>query len=452
MTPLWTSDAIAVATGGTVSADFAATGVAFDSREIAGGELFVAMRGTETDGHRFVAAAMAQGAAGCVTERAVDAPHVRVADSFRALQDLGRAARARTHATVVGVTGSVGKTSVKEMLRRAFERIAPGRTHWSVKSYNNATGVPLSLARMPADTRFAVLEMGMNHAGEIRAHTQMARPDIALVTWVAGAHMAFFPDEAAIARAKAEIFEGVPAGGVGIYPDDNPHAAILRDKIAECGLRPLSFGFEDGADVRAINVTLESAGSEVWADVAGTPLHYRVGMAGRHVVHNSLAVLAAFHAAGGAPEEAAAALADLHGLPGRGGRFTVALPGGDATIIDESYNANPASMRAALAVLGHVPAKRRLAVLGSMLELGTRSAELHAGLADAIRAADVHPLALVGAEMEALALPDAVHLPDHRAATRWAEATLAAGDVLLVKGSNSIGLGKLVAALKGGRS
>ncbi len=450
MIPLWTGEAIAAATGGRLSAPFAAEAVSFDSREVIGGELFVALKGTTADGHDHVASAFARGATGALVSRPVDGPHVLVPDTMAALEALGAAARARaTAARVLGVTGSVGKTGVKDALARAFARSAPEATHASVKSYNNHTGVPLSLARMPAATRFAVFEMGMNHAGEIAALARQVRPHVAIVTWVANAHIENFADgEPGIARAKAEIFEGVAPGGWGVWPRDNPHAAILKSAIDRQGLRPLSFGLAPDADVRLIEARIEATGTDFVADVAGERVQARVGMAGRHWLLNALCVLAGVKAAGGDLAEAGLALAGLTGLPGRGARHRLPLAeGGAATLIDESYNASPASMAAALSVLADTPARRRLAVLGAMRELGAASDSLHAGLAASIRAAGVEGLALVGPEMAALQMDGAVHLPDAAAALDWVRRTLADGDVLLVKGSNSVGLGALVAAL-----
>ena len=447
MAPLWTGEAIARATGGQLSADFAVDGVAFDSREIIGGELFVALRGAAADGHDFVAQAAERGAAGFVVERPVDAPHVQVADGLRALEALGVAARARTSATIIGVTGSVGKTGVKEALRRALGRVEPAATHWSVKSYNNHTGVPLSLARMPEATRFGVFEMGMNHAGELATLTRMVRPHVALVTWVASAHRENFAQEADIARAKAEIFEGVEPGGTAIYPADNAHAAVLRGKIESLGLVALAFG--STADVRPLAIEAGPDGTDLTADVAGEVVACRIGMAGQHWVSNALAVLAAVKAAGGDLAEAGLALAELTDLPGRGGRARVAVAGGEALLIDESYNANPASMAAAIAVLGAVPAKRRVAILGAMLELGALSNAFHAALKAPLATAGISELALVGDEMRALKVDGAAYFATADEALAWARCTLQPGDALLVKGSNSIGLGRIVSALKG---
>lgn len=449
MRPLWTAAEIGQATGGAVSADFHVAGVTFDSREVEPGDLFVALRGATADGHAYVDGAAARGAAGFLVETPVPFPHVRVSHSLEALEALGRAARSRTDATVVGVTGSVGKTGTKEALRLAFERMAPDTTHASVKSYNNHTGVPLSLARMPADTRFGVFEMGMNHAGEIARLTRMVRPHVAVVTWVGSAHIENFPDgEAGIARAKAEIFEGVVPDGAALFPADNPHAALLAEAAAALGLNHASFGWKAEADVRVIRADVGPFGTDLIADVAGEELHCRVGMAGRHWVNNALAVIGAVKLAGGDIAEAGLALAALSDLPGRGARVRVPVQGGTALLIDESYNANPVSMAAALAVLRDTPASRRLAVLGAMRELGGQADGLHADLAQPIAEAGVAELALVGPEMAALKVDGAAHLPDAATALQWARAHLRDGDVLLVKGSNSVGLGALVAALK----
>jgi UDP-N-acetylmuramoyl-tripeptide--D-alanyl-D-alanine ligase len=289
--------------------------------------------------------------------------------------------------------------------------------------------------------------MGMNHSGEIQPLAAMVRPHVALVTWVAGAHLAYLGSEEAIAAAKAEIFEGVVPGGTAIWPADNPHAPLLRAKAEAFGLRPLSFGEGAGADVRLLSAVPGVDGTDIVADVAGEELHFRVGMAGRHWVSNALAVVAAVHAAGGDIAEAGLALAELTGLPGRGARLVVPVSGGTATILDESYNANPASMAAALAVLGAMPG-RRLALLGDMRELGEQSAALHAGIAAPLAAAGVAEVALVGPEIAVLEHDGATRLADAAAALAWARATLKPGDVLLVKGSNGVGLGRVVAGLQ----
>jgi UDP-N-acetylmuramoyl-tripeptide--D-alanyl-D-alanine ligase len=451
MTPLWTSAEIAAATGGTASADFDITGVAFDSREVGRGDLFVALKGGATDGHRFVAQAMEQGAAAALVSHPVNGPHILVADTTAALDDLGRAARARMTGVVIGVTGSVGKTGVKEALYAALDRGWRGRVHRSVKSYNNHTGVPLSLARMPRDSRAAVLEMGMNHPGELAALTRLVRPHIAIITAIAPSHIEFFPNEAAIADAKAEIFQGLEHGGTAINPFDSPHHDRLLAQVPAHAISA-TFGKLDGAQVRAIEaVRLKTGGSFVTACVRDRELSFTVSQPGAHWVSNALAVLAAVDAAGADLGLAGLALADLGGLPGRGARRTIPVAGGEALLIDESYNASPASMRATLAVLAHEPG-RRVAVLGDMRELGALSAGYHAELAGPLLDARVELALLVGEAMAPLAAAledrlDFVHVPDVAAALECFPSMIRADDAILVKGSNGVGLSRLVAAL-----
>jgi UDP-N-acetylmuramoyl-tripeptide--D-alanyl-D-alanine ligase len=446
---------VAAACGGVAAGEFVASGVTFDSREVGPGDLFVALKGEATDGHRYLDQARANGAAGfLISAGAPDHPHVKVADTMAALEALAGAARDRSAAVRIGVTGSVGKTGVKEALKAALARYAPGAVHASVKSYNNHTGVPLSLARMPAASRFGVFEMGMNHSGELAVLTQLVRPQVAIVTWVASAHREYFATEADIARAKAEIFGGLLAGGTAIIPADNPHAEILRAGAEAAGARVVSFGIEAG-DVRAEQVALHPDCSCVTARIGDERLTFKVGMAGRHWVNNALAVLAAVQAVGGDLALAGLALAELTDLPGRGRRLRVAAGSGQAIVIDEAYNANPASMAASLAVLGAVvPARagRRLALLGAMKELGALSDQFHADLAPAVQAAGVAAAVLVGPQMAPLASAlgrsvDVRHVADAAAARAEIDRLLAADDVLLVKGSNSVGLGGVVDAL-----
>ena len=454
MIPLWTSDEIAAATGGVASVPFAVTGVTFDSREVSAGDLFVALTGEATDGHRFVAQAFGHGAAGAIVSQAVEGPHVLVPDTFAALQDLARAARARSAAKVIGVTGSVGKTSTKEALWAALDRSAPGRVHRSVKSYNNHTGVPLSLARMPADAGFAVLEMGMNHAGELAALTRLVRPHVALVTAIAPAHTEFFASVEAIADAKGEIFEGLESGGVAIVPADSPHRARLAAAAAPHAARVVTFGAVKDADVRLIESVRMGTGTFVTARLGPRELSFTVAQPGAHQVSNALAVLAAVDAVGGDLALAGLALAELEGLAGRGARLRVALPGGEALLIDEAYNANPASMRAALEVLGHEKG-RHVAVLGAMYELGEAGPAYHADLAGPVMDARVERALLVGEQMRPLARAlegrvDLVHVADAAAALDAVRAGRAPGDAVLVKGSNGVGLSRVVAALAAG--
>lgn len=457
--PLWTSAAIAAATGGRASADFAADGVTFDSREVGPGDLFIALKGEATDGHLYLDQAFARGAAGAIVSTPVAHPHVLVRDTMAALEALGIAARARTQATIIGVTGSVGKTGTKEALFAALDRGVPGQVHRSVKSYNNHTGVPLSLARMPAECRFAVLEMGMNHAGELSALTRFVRPHVAIITTVASVHIEFFKDEARIADAKAEIFEGLEPGGTAIIPFDNVHRARLIAAAQAQSARIVTFGSRDGADVRALEtMRTPTGGTFVTAQLLARELSFTVGQPGSHLVSNALAVLAAVEAAGGDVAVAGLALADLGGLAGRGARFLVDVGGGEtALVIDESYNANPTSMRATLAGLGKEPVRRRVALLGQMGELGMASADFHAGLAEPVIAAGVSVAILVGADMAPLANAlegqvDFVHVPDAAAALAHLKTMLSGGDAVLIKGSNSVGLAAIVAALGGNKA
>ena len=453
--PLWTAKDIAAATGGTASADFSASGVTFDSREVGPGDLFFAMKGEAADGHAFLDQGVARGASGAVVSAATPHPHVLVADTFVALEDLGRAARARTGAKVIGVTGSVGKTSVKEALFAALDRAAPGDVHRSVRSYNNHTGVPLSLARMPAATRTAVLEMGMNHPGELAHLTALVRPHVALVTAIAPAHTEFFPDESAIADAKGEIFRGLEPGGIAIVPHDSPHRARLIAAAAPHAARIVTFGLDRGADVHPIEtMTLANGSTFVTAKVGARELSFTIAQPGQHWVSNALAVLAAVDAVGGDLAQAGLALAELGGLPGRGARALVSIADGKAILIDESYNANPASMRATLAVLAGEPG-RHVAVLGEMRELGAASDDYHAALAEPIAAARVERALLVGEAMTPLARAlegrvDFVHVRDAAAALDHLRTMLAPGDAVLVKGSNGVGLSRVVAGLASG--
>ena len=450
MSVLWTSDEIARVTGGTASAQFEVTGVTFDSREVGAGDLFVAMPGTVHDGHKFVEAAFASGAAGAIVSQPVEGPHVLVADTFEALRALGQAARERCAATILGVTGSVGKTSTKEALYAALDRCRPGKVHRSVKSYNNHTGVPLSLARMPRDAEFAVLEMGMNNKGEIAALARLVRPNVALITAIAPAHIENLGSEEAIADAKAEIFEGLEADGIAIVPNDTPH----RDRLVKAARRRadliITFGSGD-ADVHAVHaVSADGGGSLISAALLERELTFTISQRGAHWVSNALAVLAAVEAVGEDVGVAGLALADLGGLKGRGERHMIAIDGGEVLLVDESYNANPASRAATLKSLGDErDVARRIAVLGPMRELGEHSEVLHAALAPAIVGARVDRLILIGDEMAPLesALGGGVRIERADSVEQATDLLLRAlqpGDAVLVKASNSIGLARLV--------
>lgn len=450
MTVLWTSDEIAAATGGIASGPFEVSGVTFDSREIGPGDLFVAMPGTVYDGHKFVDAAFAAGAAAAIVSQRVDGPHVLVKDTFEALQALGRASRERSRATIIGVTGSVGKTSTKEALYAALDRNRPGKVHRSVKSYNNHTGVPLSLARMPRGAEFAVLEMGMNHPDEIRTLTKQVRPHVAVITAIAPAHIENLGSEEAIADAKAEIFEGLDPDGIAILPNDTPHRDRLVKAARRHADRIITFGTGD-ADVHAIHaVSAESGGSLISAALLEREITFTISQRGEHWVSNALAVLAAVEAVGEDVAVAALALSDLGGLKGRGERHRLEIDGGEVLLIDESYNANPASMAATLKSLGaERDVDRRIAVLGPMRELGEHSGPLHADLAPTVRDAHVDRLILIGDEMRPLAekvvgIISFDLVTDVEEATDTLLRTVRPGDAILVKASNSVGLAKLV--------
>ncbi len=456
MTPLWTSTEIEAATGGRASAPFDVSGITFDSREVGAGDLFVAMPGTVADGHQFVAGAFAAGAAAVLVSKPVEGVHVLVDDVADALTALAVAARARMAGAVIGVTGSVGKTSTKEALFVALDRFAPGRVHRSVKSYNNHTGVPLSLARMPRASEFAVLEMGMNHAGEIAALTRLVRPHVALVTTIAPAHIEHLGSIEAIADAKAEIFEGLEPDGVAIIPEDTPQRDRLLKTARRHARRIVTFGSGD-ADIVAVHaVRAENGGSLVTARLMDSELTFTIAQRGDHWVSNALAVLAAVEAIGADLAVAGLALADMGGLKGRGERHRLAVAGGNYLLIDESYNANPASMAATLKALGEErDVDRRIAVLGPMRELGPTGAALHADLASAVRDARIEHLILVGDEMDPLSNALDGGLPvdraaDADAATALLRAVVRPRDAVLVKASNSIGLARLVEAMAGG--
>jgi UDP-N-acetylmuramoyl-tripeptide--D-alanyl-D-alanine ligase len=447
MSALWTAAEAVAATGGASARDWCASGVSIDSRTVVAGDLFVALAGPSFDGHDFVADALAKGAVAAMVARlppgvAADAPLLMVGDTLAALTSLGRAARKRSTARIVGVTGSVGKTGTKEALRRAFER--QGRTVASAASLNNHWGVPLSLARMPRETEYGVFELGMNHPGEIAALARLVEPAVAVITTIAPAHLGYFASVEAIADAKAEIFEGVSRDGAAVLNADNPHFQRLAAAARARGLkRIVGFGEHAEAAVRLIDCHLYSTASAVTASVMGEIVDYCVSLPGRHWVMNSLAVMAAVQAAGGDISAAAAAMGALEALAGRGRRHRIAVPGGEGALIDESYNANPESMRAALSVLATAvprPGGRRIAVLGDMLELGPGAGDMHAALAAPVSAADVDLVFTVGRQMEHLdrALPARClggHADTATALLPILAAALRPGDVIMVKGS-----------------
>jgi len=460
--PLWTAAEVLAATGGRGHEGWTAAGVSIDSRTVAPGELFVAIRGERLDGHDFVGIALARGAAAAIVAHSVPnvpaaACLVWVEDTLEALRALARAARARTAARVVAVTGSVGKTGTKEALRLALA--AQGRTHASAGSLNNHWGLPLSLARLPREARFAVLEMGMNHAGEIAPLSLLARPHVALITTIEPVHLEFFASVEAIADAKCEIFAGMDEDGVAVLNRDNAQFERCAAAARARGLRRvIGFGAHPRAEVRLLDAALDAEGSTVQADVEGRVLTFRLGAPGRHIVQNALGVLGAVEAAGGDLEAAAAALAALAPPAGRGQRRTIALPGGStATLIDESYNASPPAMRAAFAVLAACrpgPGGRRLLALGDMRELGEAGPMLHAGLAPSIEEAGIDAVFTCGPLMQHLheALPEPMrgaHAPDSAALAPLLAAALRPGDIVTVKGSLGSRMALVVQALAG---
>jgi UDP-N-acetylmuramoyl-tripeptide--D-alanyl-D-alanine ligase len=461
MSALWTSADIAAATKGKAVADFAASGVSIDSRNIAKGDLFVALAGPSFDGHDFIATALAAGAAGALVHRiptglTAGAPLVVANDTLEALGDLGRAARKRSKAKIVAVTGSVGKTSTKEALKSVLQVQAP--TFATIGNLNNHWGAPLSLARMPRDVIYGVFELGMNHAGEIAPLSKMVLPQVAVITNVEAVHIEFFKSVAKIADAKGEIMDGLDPAGAVVLPRDNPHFDRLKQHALDHGIkRILSFGVDAPADVRLINCKVGADGNQVMAELFGRRLSYAMGTPGRHFALNSLAVLAAVEALGADVARAAASYAGVAPLKGRGKRETIQLSGGALTLIDESYNANPAAVRAALAVLGGMEIQgkgRRIAVLGDMRELGETGPQLHGDLAPDLVAARIDRAFLVGPLMQGLyeKLPAAMRgawAPDSEAMIDLLLGAVRPGDLVLVKGSLGTRMAPLVEALRG---
>jgi UDP-N-acetylmuramoyl-tripeptide--D-alanyl-D-alanine ligase len=460
--PLWTVDAMAAAMRAERAGALppAIGGISIDSRSIAPGEAFFAIKGDIHDGHGFVGAALRNGAglavvaAGKRGEMSADTPLLVVPDVLAGLTDLAAAARARSRAKVVAVTGSVGKTSTKEALRLALGR--DGEVHASVASFNNHWGVPLSLARLPETARYGVFEIGMNHAGEITPLTRLVRPDVAIITAVAPVHLEFFASLDAIADAKAEIFLGVAPGGTAVINRDDGQFARLARAAADAGVaRVVSFGEHAQADARLVRHALKPDASTVEADILGHHVAYKIGAPGRHLVLNSLAVLAAAKLVGADLALAALALAGQTPAAGRGTRIALAVPGGSALLIDESYNANPLSMRAAFALLGQAELGargRRIAVLGDMLELGARGPELHRDLVGPIREHGIDLVFCAGPLMGELwqALPSERRGGYAKDADTLEPEVLAAvrgGDAVMIKGSFGSRMGPIVKAL-----
>jgi UDP-N-acetylmuramoyl-tripeptide--D-alanyl-D-alanine ligase len=436
-------------------------GVSIDTRSLAQGDLFVAIQGESRDGHDFVRTAFERGAAAAVVDEAHAAELAGsgllyiVKDTQQALESLGVQGRSRAAAYVAAITGSVGKTSTKEMAREVFSHFGPA--HASAASYNNQWGVPLSLSRMPAHTRFGVFELGMNHAGEIASLVQLVQPHVAVITKVAPAHLEHFSSLEAIADAKAEIFGGLLEGGVAILNrDDEVFDRLVEAARALGAAHVFTFGKNPEAQARLVSYETQDGKGVVTAEILGLSMQFRIGAPGEHLAVNALAVLLIAYVFGVDLDAAAAKLEDFQASKGRGGQEKIAIEKGEITLIDESYNANPASVRAALALLAGAkpgPTGRRIAVLGDMLELGPHSGEMHADLADDFRRAGVDLLFTAGpqAANAFYAVPDDMQGAHRRTAAELEEPFLTAlrdGDVVMLKGSNAMRMGSLAQRLR----
>ncbi len=458
--PLWTSAEAAVATGGQAPTPWIANGVSIDSRSIEAGDLFVALAGPNHDGHDFVRAAFKRAAAAAMVtrrseEQPSDAPLLLVVDTFEGLQTLAGRARERSAARIVAVTGSVGKTGTKELLAGALA--GDGRTLASAGNLNNHIGVPLSLARLPCEASYGVFEVAMNHAGEIAPLSRLIRPHIALITTVAPVHTETFPDLDAVADAKAEIFEGLEPDGAAVLNCDNAYFDRLAKAARAAGAsRIISFGESPEADARLVDWYPARAGGTVVATMGGTRLDYEITLSGRHWALNSVAAVAAAAAAGVSIERAAGALRTVSPVKGRGTRHQIACRDGLYELIDESYNASPVAVRAAIETLAEVtparPEGRRVAVLGDMLELGEAAAQWHADLAGDLEDAGIDIVFTAGALMAHLhravdRTRRGAHAPDSESLIEALRAEIQAGDVVLVKGSLGSRMGLIVEQL-----
>ncbi|TRD00865.1 UDP-N-acetylmuramoylalanyl-D-glutamyl-2,6-diaminopimelate--D-alanyl-D-alanine ligase [Mesorhizobium sp. WSM4303] len=465
MSVLWTADALVDAMGGRPLGPMpeGISGISIDSRSLQPGDAFFAIKGEVMDGHDFATAAIKAGAGVLVVAEGklpslgrLTAPMIVVQDVLAALEKLGVAARERSKAKIIAVTGSAGKTTTKEALRHVLSAV--GKVHASAQSFNNHWGVPLTLARMPDDCDYAVFEIGMNHPGEIRPLVKMVRPHVAIVTLIAAAHLGFFKNLDEIAKAKAEIFEGIEPGGAALLNRDDGRWKLLDKMARAAGVEHVfSFGENARSTYKLTKCELHADHSDIAARIGGQDVTARIGAPGRHMVQNVLAVLGAAHLVEADIGKVAEALADLSAERGRGKRHVLRHPGGPITLIDESYNANPASMSAAMALLNATPVSgegRRIAVLGDMLELGEHSAKLHAALAELIVGTGTNTVFLGGPEMRSLAdiLPDEI-TTEYRAGAEELKplllAALRAGDVVMIKSSKGIGFSKLVEALLG---
>jgi len=463
MSNLWTGEALIAATAGRPfgSIPDGVGGISIDTRTLKPGDAFFAIRGDTLDGHDFATAAMAAGAGVLVVAEhklpalgRLNVGKIVVPDVLKALELTGIAARARAKAKIIAVTGSAGKTSTKEALRRALSAV--GKVHASDKSFNNHWGVPLTLSRLPEDADYAIFEIGMNHAGEIRPLAKMVRPHVAIITLIAAAHLGFFRNLDEIAVSKAEIFEGLEPSGTALLNRDDTRWKLLSKLARTAGVEcVLGFGEHAQADFKLLKYEADSEGSSISVKIGEREIEARIGAPGRHVVQNALAVLGAAELVGADIGKAAAALAMLTSESGRGRRHELSVPGGTISLIDESYNANPASMKAALDLLDAAPVHgsgRRIAVLGDMLELGDHAAKLHSGLAELVKARQIDLVLLAGPEMKVLAERLADGPPvQYRANVEELRPvlmeTVRAGDTIMIKSSKGIGFSKLIDAL-----
>ncbi|MGX9989601.1 UDP-N-acetylmuramoylalanyl-D-glutamyl-2,6-diaminopimelate--D-alanyl-D-alanine ligase [Rhizobium sp. Z1P35] len=463
MSWLWTTEDMIAAMAGRPfgTPPEGITGISIDSRSISLGEAFFAIKGDRVDGHDYASMAMANGASLLVVSEArlpamgrLTVPMIVVEDVLAALGRLGLASRERSKAQIIAVTGSVGKTTTKEMLRHVLS--PSGKVHASVASFNNHWGVPLTLARMPEDADYGVFEVGMNHPGEIRPLVAMIRPDVAIITTIAPAHLGNFKNIKEIAAAKAEIFEGLEPGGHVVLNRDNDQFNFLDRTAQSHGIEHIhSFGQHAKAEFRLAEFNGSDENSTLWLTIGGQTLEVALGAPGRHIAENALAALGVVRIVGADMQKAIEALATLKPEKGRGKRHRLSIGSGSFTLIDESYNANPASMRAAIALLAASEPTgrgRRIAVLGDMLEMGDYAQKVHTDLAVPLLAAGIEHVWLAGAEMATLkeSLPESVHVEYRENTSELTDYVLnsvAPGDVLMVKSSLGIGFGKIVAAL-----
>jgi UDP-N-acetylmuramoyl-tripeptide--D-alanyl-D-alanine ligase len=463
MSLLWTCYDMIAAMGGRPLGDMpeGVKGIAIDSRSVQKGDAFFAIKGDVHDGHDFASFAMANGAALLVVSEAklpamgrLSVPMIVVPDVLKALEQLGIASRNRSQAQIIAVTGSAGKTTTKEALRHVLSMV--GKVHASAGSFNNHWGVPLTLARMPHDTEYGVFEIGMNHPDEIRPLVKMVRPHIAIITIIAAAHLGFFKNLDEIAKAKAEIFEGIVEDGYAILNRDDPRFRKLMQMATDAGVKNIyGFGENQRSNFKLIKYKPMADCSCITARIDGIDVAVKIGAPGRHIVQNALAVLGAAWLAGADRTKVALALGTLSAEQGRGQQHKLKVRGGTFTLIDESYNANPASMAAALALASSIPLEgqgRRIAVLGDMLELGKHAKKLHEDLAKPILDAKINKLFLGGPEM--LALKDALSVElnaEYCQSVEELKAIVAGavrpGDIVVVKSSKGIGFSKLVAHL-----